>query len=245
MPEIQAFRGLRYDLGRVGSLSDVVAPPYDVIDPELQEQLYCKHPCNVVRLILNRIEPGDDDEANNRYTRAKRLLKDWQSGGVLFHEPDPAVYVYEQEFVYENATYARRGIMARLRLSRFGEGQVFPHEETLSGPKIDRLMLTTRLQGEPQPGLRPLPGPERPDGEDSRRGNRQDHPAGRRRSPGRGQSALARYATLRPSPPWPRRSARSRSSSPTAITATRPRATIATMCSKAANSRPTIRPTSC
>ena len=58
MPEIQAFRGIRYDLGHVGSLSDVVAPPYDVIDETLQDELYKKHPCNVVRLILNRIEPG-------------------------------------------------------------------------------------------------------------------------------------------------------------------------------------------
>ena len=33
MADIRAFRGFRYDLGRVGSLSDVVAPPYDVIDP--------------------------------------------------------------------------------------------------------------------------------------------------------------------------------------------------------------------
>ena len=73
MPEIQAFRALRYDLGHVGSLGDVVAPPYDVIGPDLQEQLYRKHPCNVVRLILNRIEPGDDDEVNNRYTRAEPL----------------------------------------------------------------------------------------------------------------------------------------------------------------------------
>ena len=76
MPEIQAFRGIRYDLGHVGSLSDVIAPPYDVISPELQDELYRKHPCNVVRLILNRIEPGDDDEVNNRYTRAKRFLQD-------------------------------------------------------------------------------------------------------------------------------------------------------------------------
>ncbi|MGO8690848.1 MAG: DUF1015 domain-containing protein [Thermoguttaceae bacterium] len=143
MPEIQAFRALRYDLGHVGSLSDVVAPPYDVIDAELQEQLYRKHPCNVVRLILNRIEPGDDDEVNNRYTRAKRLLKDWRSAGVLFAESDPAIYVYDQEFRYAGVSYTRRGFMARLRLSRFGEGQVFPHEETLSGPKVDRLMLTT------------------------------------------------------------------------------------------------------
>ena len=34
MADIQAFRALRYDLGRCGPLSDVVAPPYDVIDAE-------------------------------------------------------------------------------------------------------------------------------------------------------------------------------------------------------------------
>jgi uncharacterized protein (DUF1015 family) len=97
MPEIQAFRGIRYDLGHVGSLSDVVAPPYDVIDARLQEELYKRHPCNVVRLILNRRERGDD-EANNAYTRARRFLHNWQSEGVLFTEADPALYVYHQEF---------------------------------------------------------------------------------------------------------------------------------------------------
>ncbi|MGD0899022.1 MAG: DUF1015 domain-containing protein [Thermoguttaceae bacterium] len=143
MPEIQAFRAIRYNLGRVGSLGDVVAPPYDVIGPDLQEQLYRKHPNNVVRLILNRIEPGDDDEVNNRYTRAKRLLSSWLSEGVLQTEPDPAIYVYQQEFTWEGASHVRRGFMARMRLSPFGQGQVFPHEETMPGPKADRLMLMT------------------------------------------------------------------------------------------------------
>ncbi len=142
MPEIQAFRAVRYDLGHVGRLSDVVAPPYDVISAKLQEELYKKHPCNVIRLILNRIEPGDDDEANNRYTRAARFLKNWQSEGVLFTEADPAIYVYHQVFTDAGTIYTRRGFMVRMRLSRFGEGQVFPHEETMPGPKIDRLMLT-------------------------------------------------------------------------------------------------------
>jgi uncharacterized protein (DUF1015 family) len=141
MPEIQAFRAVRYNLGKVGSLSDVVAPPYDVIGPTLQEELYQRHPNNVVRLILNRQETTDDEQ-NNRYTRAKRFLKEWQRDGVLFTEADPAIYVYHQEFTAEGRTHVRRGFMARMRLSRFGEGQVFPHEETLSGPKVDRLMLT-------------------------------------------------------------------------------------------------------
>ena len=74
MPEIQAFRAIRYNLGKVGSLSNVIAPPYDVIGPGLQDELYRKSPYNVVRLILNKIEPGDDNESNNRYTLALRFL---------------------------------------------------------------------------------------------------------------------------------------------------------------------------
>jgi len=141
MPVIQAFRGIRYDLGHVGSLSDVVAPPYDVIDGDLQNALYKKHPANVVRLILNRDEPGDD-ETENRYVRAGRFLKNWLSEGVLQTEPDPAVYVYHQVFEAEGVRYERRGFMSRVRLTRFGEGNIYPHEETHAGPKADRLKLT-------------------------------------------------------------------------------------------------------
>lgn len=142
MPTIQAFRGLRYDLGHVGSLSDVIAPPYDVIDAELQEELYQRHPCNSVRLILNREEPGDD-EASNRYTRAAKYLHQWQAEGVLVTEADPAVYVYHQEFEADGTAYTRRGFMCRVRLERLGEGKIYPHEETHSAAKADRLRLFT------------------------------------------------------------------------------------------------------
>jgi uncharacterized protein (DUF1015 family) len=141
MPEIQAFRGLRYDLGHVGSLSDVVAPPYDVIDPELQTALYKRHPANVIRLILNRDEPGDD-ETSNRYSRAARFLRNWVREGLLQQEGDPAVYVYHQQFRVGQQELVRRGFMARVRLEPFGEGKIFPHEETHASAKEDRLKLT-------------------------------------------------------------------------------------------------------
>ena len=141
MPQIEAFRGLRYDPGHVGSLSDVIAPPYDVIDPELQEQLYQRHPANVIRLILNRDEPGDDPH-NDRYSRAARFLKNWQAEGVLQTDPDPAVYVYHQVFSYGGQEFTRRGFMARMKLQRFGEGNIYPHEETHAAAKADRLKLT-------------------------------------------------------------------------------------------------------
>ncbi len=57
-------------------------------------------------------------------------------------EPAAALYVYHQEFEVEGQTFVRRGVMARVRLERFGTGNIHPHEETMSGPKQDRLLLT-------------------------------------------------------------------------------------------------------
>jgi uncharacterized protein (DUF1015 family) len=145
MADVQAFRGIRYDLARVGSLSDVIAPPYDVIDAGLQQQLYDKSPQNVVRLILDK-ETAADTEQNNRYTRSASALRDWLQKGYLKQDSARSLYVYHQEFDVEGRHYTRKGFMARVRLERFGEGRVYPHEETLSGPKADRLKLFRATQ---------------------------------------------------------------------------------------------------
>ena len=140
MANVHAFRGIRYDLGHVGELSNVVAPPYDVIGTEFQTKLYDQHPANIIRLILNREEPGDD-ENSNRYSRAARLFRNWRGEGLLQTEPDPAIYAYHQKFSFAGVDYLRRGFMARVRLETFGEGNIFPHEETHSAAKADRLQL--------------------------------------------------------------------------------------------------------
>ena len=141
MPQVLAFRGLRYDSKHVGTLSKVIAPPYDVIDAALQQKLYDQHPANVVRIELNKDEPGDH-ESNNRYTRAAKFLKGWRDQGVVMREMAAALYVYHQEFEVLGVVHVRRGVMARVRLERFGTGNIHPHEETMSGPKQDRLLLT-------------------------------------------------------------------------------------------------------
>jgi uncharacterized protein (DUF1015 family) len=140
MADIQAFRAYRYDLGRVGALGDVVAPPYDVIDPALQDALYRKSPYNVVRLILDKETPHDS-EHDNRYTRAAQTLRDWTAADVLVQDSARALYAYHQEFEVEGKRYTRKGFMARVRLEPFGQGKIYPHEETLAGPKADRLKL--------------------------------------------------------------------------------------------------------
>lgn len=142
MPNIQAIAAYRYNLAQVGSLSNVIAPPYDVIDENLQAELYAKHPNNVVRLILNKLTT-EDNEQNNRYTRSARELKNWKDQGVLVQENHPAIYVYHQIYEVGGQKYTRKGFMCGCEAVPFGEGMVFPHELTMSGPKMDRLMLTT------------------------------------------------------------------------------------------------------
>ena len=106
MADIRAFRAFRYDMGRVGALSDVIAPPYDVIDPALQQKLYDRSPYNVIRLILNKEQPGDGDN-ENRYTRAANTLREWQADDVLVRDSAQALYVYEQDFEVEGRRFTR------------------------------------------------------------------------------------------------------------------------------------------
>jgi uncharacterized protein (DUF1015 family) len=156
MADIRGFRAFRYDLGQVGSLSDVVAPPYDVVDAALQQRLYDASPFNAIRVELTRDEPGDT-ETENKYSRAGQTLRDWVAANVLRQDTARSLYVYEQEFEAEGTTYTRRGFFARVRLEPFGTGRVFPHEQTLAGPKEDRLKLyrATGFQISPVFGLYP------------------------------------------------------------------------------------------
>ena len=135
MADIRGFRGFRFDLGKAGALADVVCPPYDVIDPALQATLAAK-PFNAVRVELTPDVPGGD-----KYAAAAATLRNWLADEAVRQDTARSLYVYEQEFTTEQGTFTRRGFMARVRLEPFGTGKVFPHEQTLSGPKADRLKL--------------------------------------------------------------------------------------------------------
>jgi uncharacterized protein (DUF1015 family) len=138
MAEVRPFRGFRYDLGKVGSLSNVVAPPYDVIDASLQQTLHDLSPANAIRVELTQ----DDPEGKvDKYTLAARTLNGWLHDDILRQDTARALYLYEQEFTVEGKTYTRRGFLGRVRVIPFGQGPIYPHEQTFAGPKADRLKL--------------------------------------------------------------------------------------------------------
>lgn len=117
-----------------------MAPPYDVIRPDLQEALYRKNPCNVVRLILGKQFP-EDTETDNRYTRSARDFADWRAKGVLNKDNASSFYVHSQEYEFEGKKIVRNGLFARVGLEEFSRGNICPHEFTLAKAKEDRAKL--------------------------------------------------------------------------------------------------------
>jgi uncharacterized protein (DUF1015 family) len=140
MVDIAPFAAVRYSADKVGRLSDVIAPPYDVISPEGQDALYARHANNIIRIDLTKAEPGEPEDG--RYARANATLDAWMKSGVLAKDGAPAFYVLAQTFTGpDGVKRTRTGFFSRARLTAWDEGPILPHERTLRGPKIDRLKL--------------------------------------------------------------------------------------------------------
>ena len=142
MADIKPFRAIRYDHIRTGGdVSNLIAPPYDVLDQADKDALRAKSDRNVVVLDLPHIPPKSlgPQEA---YDRSARTLEAWLTDGTLVREERPALYVYHQTFEHQGQSYTRRKLIARVRLQPFEEGVILPHERTFGGPKEDRLALT-------------------------------------------------------------------------------------------------------
>jgi len=149
MPKIIPFEGVRYNSGKIKRLSRVVAPPYDVIPPEMQDKLYLAHPNNVVRLILNKIGKGDTAKSN-RYTRAAKFFNSWLRDKILVQDAEKSFYIYSQAYTYNGKRITRTGFVGLMELDMTGK-HVLPHENTLAAPKTDRLNLLREVRANLSP----------------------------------------------------------------------------------------------
>ena len=139
MVEVLPFKGITYNAEKIKELDKVMAPPYDIISKDLQNQLYEKHPNNFVRLTLNKIEPNDS-EKNNRYTRAKELFEEWKNKNILTKSNKSAIFPYKISYKVNNKIVNMNGFFVLLKLDPSYK-MVKAHERTLSKPKADRLNL--------------------------------------------------------------------------------------------------------
>ena len=137
---IQAERQRAQDL-----LSDLIAPPYDVLSPAERDAHALRSPHNIVHLTLPTGAP-------DRYAAAAALLRQWRAAGVLEWDEEPVLYVLQQEFFTpDGRTHLRTGVIGGLSAEGYEPGRVRPHERTHRGPKEDRLALgrATRTALEP------------------------------------------------------------------------------------------------
>ena len=137
--EIRPFRAIRFNGEVVGDVGDCISPPYDVINSQQQQMLYDKSDYNVVRIILGKEQPGDN-ETTNKYTRAAGYFNDWQRKGALKQDDKETIYAYVQDFEIKGKMVQRNSFIASAKLEPFGP-IVRPHEQTLAGPIVDRLKL--------------------------------------------------------------------------------------------------------
>lgn len=149
MPSIRPFKGVVYNKKKIKNMSEVVAPPYDIIPPRMQDELYKKHKNNVVRLIFGKINKPDDKN-NNRYTRAAKDFKSWLDGHILIQDSDPAVYIYSQIYKCDGRKIERMGFISLMELD-LDNKKVLPHEKTLKAPKEDRLQLLRSVKANLSP----------------------------------------------------------------------------------------------
>ena len=146
MARVFPFRAYRYS-ERAGALDELVTQPYDKITPQMQARYLSLSPHNTVRVILGPRFPTDSD-ADNVYTRARRYLDDWITAGILLQEPEPCLYAYFQEFTDPDSgeRLLRQGLIGLGAVEDYSEGVVHRHEQTLTGPKQDRLELLRRTR---------------------------------------------------------------------------------------------------
>jgi len=155
MADVRPFKAVHYDLGRVGSLDAVAAPPYDVIDAAGRARLLDRSPHNAVAIDLPKpFDPADpaSNPAGDPYEEAARTIETWLAEGALVADAEPSIWAMTQDYVApDGSRHSRHGILARVRVEDYESGGIRPHERTHPGPLQDRLELTraTRLNLSP------------------------------------------------------------------------------------------------
>jgi len=138
---IKSFQPYRYTT-KAGDPAKLLTQPYDKINPAMQAAYLAASPYNLVRVILGE-RRASDNTSDNVYTRATKHLDDWIRDGILARDPSPGLYAYFQEFQVPDTgeRAVRQGFIGIGKVEDYSANIVHRHEQTLSGPKKDRLEL--------------------------------------------------------------------------------------------------------
>ena len=152
MAEVQPFHGIRCNQAIVKDVEAVICPPYDIITPQMEQELYTRNQYNFIRVEHAR-QLIQDSTMDNRYTRSATTMEEWLKQGVLVTDAEPAIYIHDQYFIHKGKEHKRRCLVARVRLEEWHRSIIRPHEGTLAEAKSDRLRLLWALKANTSPIL--------------------------------------------------------------------------------------------
>jgi uncharacterized protein (DUF1015 family) len=152
MADIRPFQGVRYNPQKISDLAAVICPPYDVISPQLQDELYQNSEYNFVRIEYNRELPQDDSQ-DNRYFRSATNIEQWLTQDILKMDSVPAFYIHQHFFSFQGKQFKRNTIIARVKLEEWDRKIILPHENIIPRAKSDRLNMLRACQANTSPVL--------------------------------------------------------------------------------------------
>jgi len=150
MTEINSFKGIVFNPEKNKDLFKVFCPPYDVISKKDQEMYHKRSPENFIRIVLGK-ESSKDNDGDNKYTRAQETFNKWLKDGILIKDSESCLYFYYQEYIYKGEKKSRLGFIGLLKLQDSLDSKIFPHENTHSEPKEDRLQLIKKVKANLSP----------------------------------------------------------------------------------------------
>ncbi|HOM27271.1 MAG TPA: DUF1015 domain-containing protein [bacterium] len=118
MVEIKPFKGYIYNLDKIGEMSKVISPPWDLINEELEKKLLSLSEFNIVKLISKENNPDDVYET----------LNNWIENKILIQDDRENFYFLKENFEYDGKNYERKGIFGILKIEDFEKRNIIPHE---------------------------------------------------------------------------------------------------------------------
>jgi uncharacterized protein (DUF1015 family) len=150
LADIRPFHGMHYNQSLIKDMAKVICPPYDIIPPQLQQELHERSEYNFIRIEYG-LESPHDSNTDNKYTRAAAAMDNWLKKNILIKDEKPCIYIDEHTFIHQGKTKKRRSISAIVKLEQWDRKIIRPHEGTLAKAKSDRLSLLWALSANTSP----------------------------------------------------------------------------------------------
>ncbi len=151
-PLVTPFPALRPAPGRA---SEVIAPPYDVLDTEEARALAQGRPWSFLHISKPEIDlpPGTDPYAAEVYAKAADNLRRMRDAGVLRQDEQPCYYAYRLIM----GGHTQTGLVAAASVADYDTNRIRKHEYTRPDKEDDRVRQIDALDAQTGPVLLAYP----------------------------------------------------------------------------------------